>query len=121
MHHVGVGQVDPVLIKCVGAGTVPRIGREPDCLTRRLAHLRAVGAGHERRRDPVRLAGLGGAVVASDEVDAGNDVAVLIGAGHLDRAVGGAVEVKKIIRLEDHVAELGVADPLLPLLKPPPH
>ena len=46
----------------------------------------------------------------ADEVGAGGDVAPLIGAADLELAVVGFAQVVEIVGLEQHVAELGVAD-----------
>jgi hypothetical protein len=53
--------------------------------------------------------------------DPGHDVAVLVAPGDLERAVGGAAQVEEVVGLENHVAELGVADPLLAGMEALPH
>src|SRR5207249_11249766 len=60
----------------------------------------------ERRHEPMRLAALD----ASDQVDPRGDVAPLIAAAHLDRALFAAKQVQEVVRLEQHVAEFGVRD-----------
>src|SRR2546425_10934580 len=45
-----------------------------------------------------------------DEIDAGSDVPPLIAAAHLDGAALAPEQVQEIVRLEQHVAELGVRD-----------
>ena len=53
------------------------------------------------------------AVGAPDQLDAAGEVAPLVGAAELQRDAVVAVEVEEVHRLEQHVAELGVADPRL--------
>jgi hypothetical protein len=48
------------------------------------------------------------------EVDAGGDVAELIGAADLELAPELVAEVGEVVRLHEHVAELGVAEPAFP-------
>ena len=51
------------------------------------------------------------AVGAADQLDAAGDVAPLVAAAELQRHAVVAVEVEEVHRLQQHVAELGVADP----------
>src|SRR5262249_46468843 len=48
---------------------------------------------------------------APDQVHAGNQVAPLVAAADLQRAAVPAVQLEEVVRLQDLVAELGVADP----------
>src|SRR5881397_3207640 len=50
------------------------------------------------------------ALTSPDEIDAGSDVPPLIAAAHLDGAALAPEQVQEIVRLEQHVAELGVRD-----------
>ncbi len=52
---------------------------------------------------------------SSNQIDPGHDVAILIGSTDLDRAFHRAIQMQKIVGLQDHVTELGVGDPLLAL------
>ena len=114
-HHVGVVDVDPVLIERVRARAV---SGEPYGALFGLADLLAVAAREQRRGDAVRLAGLGVATeLVVDQIDAGDDVAVLIGARDLHRAAERAAQVQEVVCLQQHVAELGVADALLAVLQ----
>ena len=54
---------------------------------------------------------------APDQVDARHDVPELVAPAKLDRASLVAEQVQEVVRLQDHVAELGVADPLLAALE----
>ncbi len=53
--------------------------------------------------------------LAANQIDPGDDVAPLVGASNLNRAAQIVVEPEVIVGLEQHVAELGVADALLRL------
>src|SRR3954463_9332492 len=77
--HVAVVGADPELEELVRTGAL-RI--EPDRSAFGLAELGAVGLGDERPRQPVG----DGALVPADEVDAFDDVAVLVAATHLQPA-----------------------------------
>ena len=79
---------------------------EPDGAGLGLAELRAVGPGHQRRRQRVDAAAVG----TADELDAGDDVAPLVGPTGLQRAAVVAVELQVVVRLQQLVAELGVGD-----------
>ena len=50
------------------------------------------------------------ALHAADEVDSRRDIAPLIAATYLDRALLLPIQVQEVVRLEQHVAELGVGD-----------
>ncbi len=69
--HVGVVEVDPILIELVGAGL---FGRKPQGARLGLAHLAAVAAGQQRAGAAVELH----AAEPPGQVDAGRDVAPLI-------------------------------------------
>ena len=79
---------------------------EPDGAGFGLAELGAVGVGDEREGE----AKDGAPELLAGEVDAGGDVAPLIAAADLQLAVVVAAEDVEIEGLEQHVAELGVAD-----------
>ena len=109
---VAVVGVDPVLVEAVRRGQ----GRvEPDRVAGlALAELRA------RRREQERVGqavgGLGLAVRPAgrppDQLEAGGDVAPLVGAAALQLDAVRATEVGEVGRLEEHVAELGEREPL---------
>ena len=71
-----------------------------------LAELGAVGLGDQRRGERVHRPG----AAAADEVDAGGDVAPLVGAAELQRAAVPLVQLEEVVRLQQLVAELGEAD-----------
>src|SRR5699024_4117521 len=104
LHHVGVGGVEEVLVPAVRARQL-RI--EPQvAATRGLAELLALGVRDQRNRQTVdRIP-----VHAADQVHTGDDVAPLIGATDLHADVVLAVQVNEVIRLQQHVGELGVGD-----------
>ena len=108
-HHpqdfadVGVFGADPVLIELVRARA---LRRQPDGAGFGLAHLGAVGFGEQRRREPCSCA----PTHAPAEIDAGRDVAPLIAAADLQLAIEFVVEVNEVVRLQQHVAEFGVAE-----------
>ena len=52
---------------------------------------------------------------AADEVDAGGDVAPLVGPGHLELAALGLVQDAEVVGLQEHVGELGEGDAVVPL------
>ena len=82
---------------------------EPQGAALGLAVLRAVGLGHQRRRERVRvLAG-----DPADQVDAAGEVAPLVAPAELQPDAVGAEELEVVHRLQQHVAELGVADAAL--------
>ena len=51
--------------------------------------------------------------LAPDQVDAGDDVAPLVGATDLDGAVEVLVQPQVVVGLQQHVAELGERDAVL--------
>ena len=84
-----------------------------------------VGRGRARRAPPAVLPNLAPSALvssgqvrpwaappsgAADEVDAGGDVAPLVGAAHLQLDVVVLVQPPEVVGLEQHVAELGVGD-----------
>ena len=88
-----------------------RVGVEPDRLAAlALAELRARRREQQRVRQSVRRVGappssrLGR---PADQLQAGRDVAPLVGAAHLQLDAHGPVQVLEVRRLEEHVAELG--------------
>ena len=103
---LGVIRVQPELVEGVGRH---HLGVEPEGAGLGLAVLGAVGLGDERRGEGVRLAAVG----TADQLGAAGDVAPLVGAAELQRHAVLAVEVQEVHRLQEHVAELGVADALL--------
>ena len=58
------------------------------------------------------------ALAPADQLDARGDVAPLVAAAHLQLAALGPIEVPEVVGLDEHVAELGEADPGL---HPAPH
>jgi hypothetical protein len=84
-----------------------------------LADLLAVGAKQERCGDAVRF--VVAAQHAVDQIDPRHDVAVLVRARHLHAAVEAAMQVQEVVRLQQHVAELGVADALLAIVQTVAH
>src|SRR5438093_177434 len=102
-HDVGVGRVQPELVHLV-RGRLPRI--EPHRARLRLAELRAVALGHERQREAV----CGPAVDAANQLDAGGDVAPLVTAAELDRAVVQQHQRHEVVGLQHLIAEFGVGD-----------
>ncbi len=79
---------------------------EPERAVLGLAVLRAVGLGDQRGGEGMGLA----AVVPADQLDAAGEVAPLVAAAELEPDAVVAVEVQVVHRLQQHVAELGVAD-----------
>ena len=106
--HVSVIDVDPELVEPVRR-CLFRIqrGRTAD----RLAELLARCGGDERVRHGVRLR----PARPADQVHAGQDVAPLVRAAHLKLAAVLVVQHEIVVSLEQHVAELRVRDPLLPV------
>ena len=49
------------------------------------------------------------------QIDSGGDVAPLVAAAHLERAVEPVEELEEVARLQQQIAELGVRDPVLAL------
>ena len=107
-NHVGILLVEPELVEPVGRRP-PRI--QPDGALFRLAELHPIGAGHQRIDEGV------GALApdAADQLDARDDVAPLVAAARLESAAVLVVELQKVVGLQEHVAELGVRDAILPL------
>ena len=79
---------------------------EPDGARFRLAELRARRRRDERHRQRVRL----GAIHAADQLDPRRDVAPLIAPAELQRHAVAPAELEEVVRLEQHVRELGVRD-----------
>ncbi len=100
--HVGVVEIDPVLIEAIRTGP---LRRKPEGAGLRLPHLRPVAPGQERAGDAVEL----NAEHPPRQVDAGGDVSPLIAAAGLKPAAKLPLEMDEIVGLEEHVAELGVA------------
>ncbi len=98
---------------------VQLVGTRPACVQPHrprlgLAELRAVGLHHEGGG---QAEGLGLAHLA-DEFDPHRDVPPLVAPPELEPAVEGVVEMEVVVGLEEHVAELGVGDPLVGSLQP---
>ena len=89
-------------MRCGESQTVPDFG---------LAELGAVGLGDERVDDTVDRV----AAHAADELHPGGDVAPLVAAAGLQLAAGDVVQVQEVVRLEQHVAELGEGNAVLAL------
>ena len=103
-RRIGVGHVQPVLVELVRARTR---GVEPDALARRrLPHLLPGGVEQQRRHEPEQLC----APELARQLAARGDVAVLVGAADLEATALRAGEVHEVVRLQQHVRELGVAD-----------
>ena len=96
--HIGIFRVSPVLPVIIGAAHL-RI--EPDGAVRALAHLRARGCRQERARQAVEMR----PVHAAGELDAVDDIAPLVGAAHLQRAVVIPLQFHEVVGLKDHVVE----------------
>src|SRR5262249_27021608 len=101
--HITVIRLNPELIELVNAGA---FGIEPDGARLGLAKFGAVGLGDERQREAKN----GATEFLARQIYACRDVAPLIAAANLQLAIVVAAEHKKIKRLKQHVAELGVAD-----------
>ncbi len=105
-HDVGVRQIEEVLVPGVRRRHL-RI--EPHVAAAgRLAQLAPLRVGDQRCRQSVHLC----AVYSPNEVDPGHDVAPLVGAAHLKSNAVTLEELPVVGRLKQHVAELGVGDPL---------
>jgi hypothetical protein len=100
---VAIVGIDPELVEAVDAGF---LGVEPDGAADGFAEFTAVGIGDEGEDEAVGLA----AEAFAAEVDSCGDIAPLIGAADLEFAVMVAAEDVEVEGLEQHVAELGVAD-----------
>ena len=117
---VGVLDVDPELVEartgwCVSAvSQIAPFSLLPNFLPSDLVT--------QRRRDAERLVlARPCAMRVTDQIDARHDVAVLVGARDLQRAAERAMQVQEVVGLQEHVAELGVADALLAVLEPRAH
>src|SRR5690606_14501029 len=97
---VGVCGVDPELIE----GIRRRFRRiQPHSARLRFAELGAVSFGYKRYSQPVdRLM-----IAAAGQIDTPGDIAPLVRATDLNRAVDTAIEFGEVIRLKKLVAELG--------------
>ena len=98
-RHVGVLGVDPVLVVLVRRD---EFWVEPDGSFRSLAHLGPGVCGQQRVGDGIDL----GALHPADQVHAGQDVAPLIVAASLECAAVRAVDVQKVVGLQQLVVEL---------------
>ena len=104
LHHIAVVGVEPELAEGVRAGQ----GRvEPYRAGFGLAELRAVGLRDQRGGQCVH----GLLLDPADEVDAGGEVAPLVGAAGLQGAAVATVELEVVIALHDLVRELREGDP----------
>ena len=90
-----------------------RFGVEPHRARLGLAVLGPVGLHDERRGEAPHLV----AADLADEVDAHGDVAPLVAAAELDVAAVVEMQAQEVVGLEQHVAELGVGDPLIRTLE----
>ena len=105
-------QLDDLLVLDVEPELVEGVRRhhlrvEPQGTGLGLAVLRAVGALDQRGREGMHVTAVG----APDQLDAPGEVAPLVAAAELQRDPVVAVEVEEVHGLQQHVAELGVADP----------
>ena len=78
-----------------------------------LAVFLAGGVGQQRRRHAVD----GASRQPPHEIDARHDVAPLVGRAALQPAAVALVQLEEVVRLQQHVRELGVRDPLLARLE----
>ena len=101
--NIAVVDANPELVKLVNAG-LARI--EPNGARFRLAEFGSVRVGDERERQAVDLF----AQLLAAEINSRGDIAPLIAAADLEFAIVIAAKDVKIESLEEHVAELGVAD-----------
>ncbi len=102
------------MVELVGAGAV-RV--EPDRARLALPEFGAIGLHHERSGQPPRLL----PAKAPDQVDAHGDVPPLVAPSELEAAAERVEQVEEVVRLEEHVAELGVGDALLGSCQPGSH
>ena len=102
LADVGVLRIVPILIELIRAGF---LGREPEGPGLGLAHFRAVGLRQQRASDAMELY----AADPPGEIDSRRDVAPLVAAAGLQFAAVMFVKVDEIVGLEQHVAELGIA------------
>ena len=91
------------MIELVRAGA---LGGEPDGAGFCFPHFSAVTFREQRIGEAVKLRD----VHATGKIDAGGDVAPLVAATDLEIAIVLLLEINKIVRHYEHVAELGVAD-----------
>ena len=100
---VGVGRVQPKLVKLVGRGAF-RV--EPHIAALGLAKLGAVGLLNQRRGEREGLA----AAHAANQLGSGGDVAPLVASAHLQADSVVLPQVVKVVALNELVAELREAD-----------
>lgn len=105
---VFIGQLDPILTELIRARLV---GIEPQRSVHRLPHLRAVTT---REKRPCEAEGRL-LQTLTYQLDASSDVPPLIGTTHLHLDVFVLAQMSKIVRLQQHVRELGVRDAVLAL------
>ena len=105
---VAIVRVEPVLVERERAG-LRRI--EPDARTRgRLAELGPALVGEQRVANGEReILPIAGAELLADQLQAGGDVAPLVGPAHLQLHAAASVQMQEIGGLQQHVAELGEA------------
>ncbi|MFM1944721.1 MAG: hypothetical protein RI897_3703 [Verrucomicrobiota bacterium] len=100
---VTVVGIDPELVELVDGSFA---GVEPDGAADGFAELAAIGIGDEGEDEAVGLS----AEAFTAEVDAGGDIAPLVGSADLEFAIVVAAEDVEVEGLEQHVTELGIAD-----------
>src|SRR5439155_21699550 len=100
---VAVVGANPELVELIDAGPA-RI--QPDGARLGLAELGSVGLGDERQGEAID----GTSEFFATKLDAGGDVAPLVAAADLQLAFVVAAQDVKVEGLEQHIAELGVAD-----------
>src|SRR5207253_3754932 len=71
-----------------------------------LSELRSTCSRYQRHRQRMRSLSLH----APNELEAGGDISPLIAAAHLQRYAFAAIELQKIVRLQQHVGKLGKGD-----------
>ena len=108
--RLSVLAIEPELVEGIRRRS---LGIEPDRGPRRgLAEFRPARVEQQRIAQAVSPVTIGRlALDPPDQLQAGRDVAPLVGAAHLELDVEGLVELQEVRRLEEHVAELGVAQP----------
>ncbi len=97
---VAIVHIDPELVELVRRR---ELWVQVDRAAFRLSELLPRRHGHERRDEAMRL----GVLDAANQIDAGGDVAPLVAAAHLERALPLAEEMQEVVSLEQHVAEFG--------------
>ncbi len=100
---VAIVDVDEELKELIWRG---QRGVEPDGARFRLAEFRSRRRRDERRRDRMRVERRR----AANQFDARRDVAPLVAAAHLQPNVVAPAKLEEIVRLQQHVRELGVRD-----------